>query len=104
MAPSNLVVSGIHYFVTATTPFFNLDTTTAKLGQAQCSKNATVSAPADAPKGQGGEAAVPWLKLVTKTGATGDLQEIYRLETAGGSAPATCAGMAAAFEVQYSAQ
>ncbi|KAH8908822.1 malate dehydrogenase [Coniochaeta sp. PMI_546] len=104
MAPSNLVISGIHYFTTTTTPFFNLDTAAAKLGQAPCAKNASVSAPTDAPKGQGGEAAVPWLKLLTKTGATGDLQEVYRVETAGGSAPATCAGMPAAFEVQYSAQ
>jgi hypothetical protein len=104
MAPSNLVVSGVHYFTTATTPFFNLDTAAAQLGQAQCAKNASVNAPADAPKGQGGEAAVAWLKLMTKSGATGDLQEVYRLETAGGSAPATCAGMPATFEVQYSAQ
>jgi len=104
MAPSNLVVSGVHYFPNPTTPFFNLDTAASKLGQANCAKNASVSAPADAPKGQKGEAAVPWLKLTTKTGATGDLQEVYRLETAGGSAPATCAGMPATFEVQYSAQ
>lgn len=104
MAPSNLVVSGQHYFLNAATPFFNLDTATAKLGQAPCAKNASVSAPPDAPKGQGGEPAVAWLKLMTKAGATGDLMEVYRLETAGGSAPATCAGMPAAFEVQYSAQ
>lgn len=104
LAPSNLVVSGVHYFTNLTTPFFNLDSASAKLGQAGCSKNASVSAPPDAPKGQQGEAAVAWLKLLTRTGATGELQEVYRLETAGGSAPATCVGMPAAFEVQYSAQ
>jgi hypothetical protein len=104
MAPSNLVVSGVHYFTGLTTPFFNLDTASAKLGQAPTAKNASTNAPANAPKGQHGEAAVTWLKLLTTAGATGDLQEVYRLETAGGSAPATCAGMPAAFEVQYSAQ
>ncbi|KAB5575915.1 hypothetical protein GE09DRAFT_1215654 [Coniochaeta sp. 2T2.1] len=104
MPPSNLVVSGIHYFTTATTPFFNLDIGAEKLGQANTAKNASVPAPADAPKGQGGEAAVAWLKLNTKPGATGDLTEVYRLETAGGSAPATCVGMPAEFNVEYSAQ
>jgi hypothetical protein len=104
MAPSNLVVSGVHYFTNPTTAFFNLDSAAAKLGQMPCAKNNTAAAPANAPKGQGGEAAVPWLKLLAKAGATGGLQEVYRLETAGGSAPATCAGMPAAFEVQYSAQ
>ncbi|KAJ9142787.1 malate dehydrogenase [Pleurostoma richardsiae] len=104
LAPSNLVISGKHFFETTTTPFFNLDTDSLKLGEAPCSKNASVAAPADAPKGQQGEAAVPWLKLLTKDGATGNLQEVYRLETAGGSAPATCNGQPASFEVQYAAQ
>lgn len=105
LAPGNAMISGHHFFTTTTTPFFNLDTTTfGELGEAACAKNATVAAPADAAKGQGGEAAVPWLKLTAKEGATGRLQEVYRVETAGGSQPATCAGMPAAFEVQYSAQ
>jgi hypothetical protein len=103
LGPTNLAISGHHFFTNTTTPFFSLDTTDLKLGQAACSKNNTLAAPADSAQGQGGELAVPWLKLLTRSGATGDLQEVYRLDTAGGSAPATCAGMPASFEVQYSA-
>jgi hypothetical protein len=104
MVPGNMAISGEHYFTNPTTPFFDLDQGSVPLGKAPCAKNNTSPAPADAPKGQQGEAAVAWLKLLTRVGATGDLQEVYRVETAGGSAPATCKGMAAAFEVQYSAQ
>lgn len=104
LAPGNYMISGHHYFETTTTPFFNLDTTNWELGTAPCAKNASVAAPADAPTGQQGEAAVPWLKLTAREGATGRIQEVYRVETAGGSAPATCEGMEAAFEVQYAAQ
>lgn len=105
LAPGNAMISGHHFFTTTTTPFFNLDTTNfGQLGEAACAKNASVAAPADAAKGQGGEAAVPWLKLTAKEGATGRIQEVYRVETAGGSQPATCAGMPASFEVQYSAE
>jgi len=104
MAPSNLAISGRHWFTTLTTPFFDLDTPAQRLGAAGCAKNASQPAPADAQRGQRGEPAVPWLKLTTKPGATGNLQEVYRVETVGGSAPASCKGMPATFEVQYSAQ
>jgi hypothetical protein len=104
LGPSNLAISGIHFFTNTTTPFFNLDRPNLQLGEAGCQKLNATNAPADATKGSDGSAAVPWLKLATRTGATGDLQEIYRVQTAGGSAPATCAGMPASFEVQYSAQ
>lgn len=104
LAPGNYMISGHHYFTTTTTPFFDLDTSNWELGTAPCAKNASVAAPTDAPKGQGGEAAVPWLKLTAREGATGRIQEVYRVETAGGSAPTTCEGMEASFEVQYSAQ
>jgi Protein of unknown function (DUF3455) len=104
LGPSNLAISGKHSFLNTTTPFFNLDTPTQQLGEAPCAKNNTAAAPAGAPVGQKGEAAVAWLKLLARLGTTGDLQEIYRVETAGGSPPATCAGMPATFEVQYSAQ
>jgi hypothetical protein len=104
LAPGNYVISGHHYFTDSTTPFFNLDTDNLKLGTIPCAKNAAVAAPANAPKGQLGEKAVPWLKLTAKDGATGRLQEVFRVETAGGSSPSTCAGMPASFEVEYSAQ
>lgn len=104
LAPGNYMISGHHYFLNTKTPFFNLDTTNGQLGEVPAGKNASVAAPADAVKGQGGEDAVAWLKLTAKEGATGRIQEVYRVETAGGSPPTTCTGMAAAFEVQYSAQ
>lgn len=104
LAPGDYMISGHHYFRDSTTPFFNLDTENWEIGEAPCAKNATTDAPADAAKGQQGEKAVAWLKLMAKEGATGRLQEVYRVETAGGSPPATCEGMSAAFEVQYSAQ
>ncbi|KAK4215924.1 putative malate dehydrogenase [Rhypophila decipiens] len=102
--PSNLAISGHHFFTGPTTPFFDLDVSTKKLGHANCAKDGATPAPANAPKGQKGEAAVPWLKLLTISGATGNLREVYRVETVGGSAPATCQGLPAGFTVQYAAQ
>ncbi|KAK3940792.1 hypothetical protein QBC46DRAFT_363800 [Diplogelasinospora grovesii] len=100
LAPANLAVSGHHFFPNPTTPFFDLDVTPSlQLGEAACAKNNSMAAPADAPTGQQGEKAVTWLKLLAKTGATGELQEVYRVETAGGSPPATCQGQAASFTV-----
>jgi hypothetical protein len=105
LAPSNLGVSGQHFFTTTTTPFFDLDVDAdLQLGQASCGKNNTVPAPTTAPRGQGNETAVAWLKLLAKNGTTGHIQEVYRVETAGGNPPSTCAGMPASFQVQYSAQ
>lgn len=106
LTPSNLAISGHHYFTNTTTPFFDLDSAANRLGQAGCAKNNSVPAPATASVGQHnvGFGAVTWLKLTTRTGATGDLMEVYRVNTAGGSPPATCAGLLnTAFEVQYSA-
>lgn len=104
LAPGNYVISGHHFFTDATTPFFNLDTDSLQLGTIPCSKNASVAAPTGSAVGQQGEKAVTWLKLSAKEGATGRLQEVYRVETAGGSSPSTCAGMPASFQVEYSAQ
>ncbi|KAK4162726.1 hypothetical protein QBC43DRAFT_72206 [Cladorrhinum sp. PSN259] len=105
LAPTNLGVSGIHIFTNPTTPFFDLDVSSQwKLGEIPTAKNASIPAPAGAQKGQKGEAAVPWLKLTAKPGATGGLQEVYRVETVGGSPPATCQGQPASFEIQYSTQ
>ncbi|KAI1436015.1 hypothetical protein GGR50DRAFT_263162 [Xylaria sp. CBS 124048] len=104
MGPTNLLVSGKHFFTNTTTPFFDLNTSRRHLGEAPCAKLDSSNAPSDAPKGPNGEAAVPWLRLGAESDATGGLKEIYRVETAGGGAPATCQGMPAAFEVQYAAQ
>lgn len=104
LPPSDLAISGHHYFASATTPFFDLDAAGLRLGTAPCLKNNSMAAPPGAPPGRHAEPAVAWLKLLARPGATGRLQEVYRVNTAGGSPPATCAGMPPAFEVQYSAQ
>ncbi|KAL2259596.1 hypothetical protein VTK26DRAFT_6686 [Humicola hyalothermophila] len=107
LSPSNLAVSGLHYFTQNpdSVPFFNLDVSPDwKLGEIPCSKAGSVPAPAGAARGLEGEPAVAWLKLEAKPGATGGLKEVYRVETVGGSPPATCDGMPQSFEVQYATQ
>jgi hypothetical protein len=105
LVPSNLAASGVHYFKDATTAFFNLDAfPTWKIGEIPCGKNASIPAPVGAPKGLNNEPAVAWLKLLAKSGATGGLEEVYRVETIGGSPPASCRGMPAQFEVQYATE
>jgi hypothetical protein len=105
LAPSNLALSGVHFFTDATTALFKLDSSPRwHLGEIPCGKNASAAAPADAPTGLKGEGAVAWLKLNAKAGATGGLQEVYRVETVGGSPPKTCEGMGEGFEVQYATQ
>jgi hypothetical protein len=76
------------------------------LGFAPCAKNNSEPAPASAVMGQDNEGfgAVAWLKLLTRDGATGNLKEVYRVNTAGGKPPTTCAGMPATFEVEYAAE
>ena len=78
------------------------------LGFTLAKKLASAPAPAGAVKGQNGQGfgAVAWLKLEheSSSDAVGDIMEVYRMNTAGGSPPATCAGMAATFEVQYAAE
>lgn len=95
--PDSFVQSGVHYFSTKTTPTFDL----RQYGLTNTKKIASVPAPVV--KGQ--DPAVPWLKLAYNgLGEVGDVQEIYRLNTAGGTAPANCLGMPSNFEVQYSAE
>jgi hypothetical protein len=103
LGPSRLETSGLHYFTNATTPFFNLDSDAGQFGQVHVAKNDSQVAPSTASVGRLGEAAVPWLRLTSIPGATGDLREVFRVFTAGGSAPATCEGQPATFEVQYAA-
>ncbi|KAL1842057.1 hypothetical protein VTJ49DRAFT_6127 [Mycothermus thermophilus] len=92
--------SGVHYFTDATTPFFRVDV----VGDFSLKKDAGAPAPVGAYKGLQGEGAVPWLKLVAKQPVAGGLQEVYRVETVGGSAPATCEGLPESFTVQYATQ
>jgi hypothetical protein len=106
LSPSNLAISGHHYFSNLTTPIFDLKTAAMDLGFAPCAKNTSVAAPAGAPVGQDEEGfgAVAWLKLLTRDGVTGNLKEVYRVNTAGGKPPPTCAGMPGTFEVEYAAE
>ena len=88
-------VSGHHYFTDTAIPFFNLDTTTRQIGTLPCAKAGTSPAPKDAIKGQGnnGDGAVAWLKLTAVEGETGNLDSVYRVNTAGGNPPKTCKGI-----------
>lgn len=73
-----------------------------------------VTAPATAANGTDGSKAVPWLKLEVESPVAPltiegkdlvpNVKEIYRVNTAGGAAPATCAGMPTAFSKQYAAE
>lgn len=104
-SPANKDLAGHHYFLDSTTPYFNLDTSLHTWGQGPFSKIASVSAPTDAIKGPFGQGngAVSWLQLNTKD-AECNLQQVYRVNTAGGNPPATCQGQQAAFQVQYAAE
>jgi hypothetical protein len=102
-------VLGRHFFTLRkqiATPVFALD----RLAQipypeAQVSKIDSANAPESADPGLASEGAVPWLCLADGEGlSTGGIDTVYRLETAGGKAPATCRGQERSFEIQYAAQ
>jgi hypothetical protein len=65
----------------------------------------STDAPRSAYPGLAHEGAVPWLYLADRKGlSTGGVDTVYRLETAGGKAPAMCKGLPPSFEVPYAAQ
>ena len=105
-SPMNQDLSGHHYFLDSTTPFFNLDTQLHQYGTGSFKKANASNAPDGAPLGQNGKGngSVPWLKLDAKNSAGQTFQSVYRLNTAGGQPPKACTGMPSAFEVQYSAE
>jgi hypothetical protein len=95
-------ILGHHFFSASGVPTFDLTRLSLYFSG---KKTASVPAPPNAAKGQDGSAAVPWLQLQDNgAGLSHGISEAYRVETAGGSAPASCASMPAAFQVQYSAQ
>jgi hypothetical protein len=96
VAATDAFLSGHHFFTDKTTPEFNLNTDKHQWGLAQLKKDSQTNAPNPAQD-------VPWLKLVTKTAEGCSIAEVYRVDTAGGVAPATCAGQAPDIEVQYAA-
>jgi hypothetical protein len=62
------------------------------------------AAPESACPGLTGEGTIKWLFLKDGGLSVGGVQEVYRVETAGGMAPQTCKGRPASFEVKYVAQ
>ena len=104
--PSYFDLSGYHYFLNTTTAFFNLDTSAHTYGMGAFKKANQTSPPTNAMAGPNGSGngAVAWLKLSSIDGEGQVFQEVYRLNTAGGNPPKTCAGQQAAFEVPYAAE
>ena len=92
-------VIGHHYFDSTGTPTFDLGATGFLSGK----KQGDIPAPSGAYAGASGAGAVDWLELGDKGGSHGVL-EVYRVETAGGKAPANCGGQGATLTSQYAAQ
>ena len=105
MGPTNMLYSGQHLFTSDGVPYFNLNEGRLdNMGEAYCAKLNDTPAPPEATAGHTGEPAVAWLKLKTVADSTEDIQEVYRIGTAGGSPPATCADSPEDFIVEYAAQ
>lgn len=109
--PAQAFTSGHHYFSDLTTPTFNLHTEKANYGIQFGKVLIKVPVPDSMQQlGQDQSKAVPWLKLSAGDAPEGlasdgsPVKEIYRINTAGGSAPKTCDAMAATFEVEYAAE
>lgn len=104
--PANTDLSGHHYFLNTTTPFFNLNTSSHDYGTGAFKKINSTDAPTDAIKGPHGKGngAVAWLKLTARDPQGQILQEVYRVNTAGGDAPKSCQGLDATFQVEYAAE
>lgn len=86
---------GAHFFVDNTTPEFDI----IGLGETQAKKAEAVAAPQATD--------VPWLRLeAQQQGTTSAVKQIYRLNTKGGVAPATCEGQTdgSTITVEYEAQ
>jgi len=98
-------VLGKHFFNAKLQPIFDLYTANAQL---LAKKVADIPAPAGASAGPDGAGAVDWLYLADNSngdGTTfGGISAVYRVETAGGKSPPTCANSPASFEVVYSAE
>lgn len=105
LPPSNLALSGHHFFTDLTTPAFDLDTKANDLGFVLTKKlTATPAPPVGDDQTVIGYGNVAWLLLESKAGTTGNIQQIYRLNTAGGSPPPNCTDQADFFEQQYAAE
>jgi hypothetical protein len=102
-------IVGHHFFNSiggVNSPIFALDQLSkTAYPMAQVMKLNDTAAPTTAYAGLQGEGAVKWLYLKDKKGISqGGIDTVYRLETAGGMAPATCKDQTSSFEVKYAAQ
>ena len=111
----SLLASGHHYFSDLTTPTFNLHTANRDYGIDFAKKANATAAPSSSSTSQDGSAAVPWLQLKVEIpplapysldpADTNTVAEIYRINTAGGSAPVTCADhVGSNFTQEYAAE
>lgn len=91
---------GIHYFDSKGVPTFDL----GNQGLLKSKSFADILAPANATVGpfDQGYGAVDW-KTLTDAGGSRGLKEVYRVETAGGKSPPSCAGVTAPLYIDYSA-
>lgn len=100
----NFPYLGKHYFNSKLQPIFDLYTVNAGLLAKQVSD---IAAPPNAYPGVNGTGAVDWLHLVDASGGNGatrgGLVGVYRVYTAGGKSPATCAGAQGILISDYSA-
>lgn len=103
-------MSGHHYFVNDTTPFFDMDTSLNSYGRGALKKSAVADAPANAiagPRGQG-DGAVAWLLLSRNDfpqWGQPDWKAVYRLNTAGGNPPKMCSDInEESFTVEYASE
>jgi len=91
---------GYHYFRDSTTPTFNLGSKGILFGNVTTKLPAPVySSKGLAPTNYG---AVPWLRVLPKTGTTKGIAAAFRVNTAGGNPPPTCTGDEK-IEIPYSA-
>lgn len=97
---SHISKFGVHYFDYKGVPTFDLGNN----GLLKSKSFATIPAPANASVGpfDKGYGAVDWKTLIDAGGSVG-LKAVYRVETAGGKAPPSCAGVMAPIYVDYSA-
>ena len=90
---------GHHYFSAQGVPTFSLEAANPSPALLSAKKVANVAAPADSVK-----SSIDWLELVDNgLGLSKGLKAVYRVETAGGAAPASCAS-AGVVTVQYAAE
>ncbi|PYH95234.1 malate dehydrogenase [Aspergillus ellipticus CBS 707.79] len=87
-------VLGVHYFTNTSSPFFDF-----RLGGGTEWINAKKVASVPAPTSN---VDVPWLKLDYDVGL--GIQEVYRVHTSNGGAPADCDGLHGPFQIGYAAE